>query len=605
MAARDLKVFLRTFSDATGITKLGQHIKQHSIVVKGLASAYKATGAAGKAAFSLISSQLRMIRNAAAVTAAALTGIGIKGVSAFMKQDDAAKSLAASLTSLGYNADSLMPQFTRLADEIQRLTRIGDDQTLGLAGTLLNFGVTPEKIEPAIRGTIGLATAMRMDLGSAAQYLALAYEGQFTMLARYIPALRTATDDAEKMAIVQGVMARGFEQAQASAGTLAGRWDQLRNRIGDLWERIGQAVSEALNLSGAFGKAEGAVKSLIESAVWDRITTGLRNAVGYVVTQVKTAYDLVAYLRSQDFGMARLAEVGKTVVVELITMAVTLLLALLKANMAVFIGLVKMVAAVFKKEIFDVLRMIPFLKQQVSKMAYDKVQGLSKDEGNELVRSLGFSSGREMADSQAFKSGSLDSAIAAFQSSAGVVKAMSETAGKLEKTLKDVDAQWEKSKENIRASGRKASGGEFDWDQRAAGNRAELETFFNDKPAPAAPTGPTRAELERRAAAARRQLQEMEWKRQEADAVSKISREATPEEQRFSQWQQQNKGRKFASNSFSAREGEQLSASASTSRAAADQSAAEAAEALVSITAMIRDLSTRLKDVEGQIRNAP
>ncbi len=473
MAARDLKIFLRTFSDATGLTRLGQHIKAHSITVRGLAAAYKATGAAGKAAFSLISSQLRMIRNAAAVTAAALTGIAIKGVSAFMKQDDAAKSLEASLASLGYDADRLMPRFTRLADEIQRLTRIGDDKTLGLAGTLLNFGVTPEKIEPAIRGTIGLATAMRMDLGSAAQYLALAYEGQFTMLARYIPALRTATDDAEKMAIVQGVMARGFEQAQAAAGTLSGRWDQLKNRIDDLWGRIGQAVAEALNLQGAFAKAERAVNSLIESAVWDRITTGLRNAVGYVVTQVKTAYD---------------------------------------------------------------------------------------------------------------------------------------TAGKLKKTMDDVDAQWQKSKENIRASGRKASGGEFDWSQRAADNRAELETFFNadpapppsapgSKPPPAAPRK-SRAQLER-------ELAELQMQAIAAKMDQDYAAGQTPEEQRYAQWQRREGQRNYSPRSHEYQKGQDLGKAAATSRQEADQAAKEAAAALVEITGLMKAMATGLKDMQGQIRNMP
>ncbi len=227
MAHKEYKILLKTLADISGISKLTAYLTTHNKGVRGLIVTYKALHATGAAAlralstgFSLLGAQMRMIRNAAMAVAAALTGIAIKGVKSFMESDDAAKSLSASLTSLGYDADELMPKFQAMASELQNLTRVGDDETLSLASTLLNFGIAPDKIEPAIRGTIGLAKAMRMDLGSAAQYLALAYEGQFTMLARYIPALRTATTDAEKMAIVQGVTARGFEQAQASAGTL-------------------------------------------------------------------------------------------------------------------------------------------------------------------------------------------------------------------------------------------------------------------------------------------------------------------------------------------------------------------------------------------------
>jgi len=604
MAARDLKVYLKTFSDASGLTKLGQHIRQHSVMVRGLGNAYKAAGAAGKAAFSVIGAQLRMLRNGALALTAALTGISIKGVASFMKQQDATEGLRASLVSLGYDAGKLMPQFEGLANEIQALTRIGDDEVMTLAGTLLNFGVMPEQIDKSVRGVIGLSKAMRMDLGSAAQYLALAQEGQFTMLARYIPALRTATTDAEKMAIVQGVMARGFEQAQASAGTLAGRWDQLKNRIGDLWEKIGQTVSESLNLTGAFQKAEAAVARLIDSAVFDKIAAGLRTAVSYVIVQVKTVYDLIQHLRSQDFGMTRIAEVGKTVVVELITMAVTLLLALLKANIAVFVALAKIVAAAFKEELLDVLRLIPGMTNTVEKMAYENYYKQSDAGKQGMAENLGFSDSKAMMrEVTTGKRPDLIASMAAFNSGEGVTKAITEAGGKLKDTLKDVDAQWQKSKANMAAAAGKASGGTFNYGEAAADNRAELDTFFNTPqtaPLVSRRTAPrkSRAELER-------ELEQLQMQATAAKMDQEFAAGQTPEEQRLAKWQKSNSGRNYASGSFAAQEGQKLSQAAQSSRQEANQAAEEAAATLASISGMMSTLVSGLKDLEGQMKNQP
>jgi hypothetical protein len=503
-----------------------------------------------------------------------------------------------------------MPKFTALASELQLLTRVGDDETLSLASTLLNFGVAPEKIEPAIRGTIGLATAMRMDLGSAAQNLALAYEGQFTMLARYIPALRTATTDAEKMAIVQGVMARGFEQAQAASGTLAGRWDQLKNRVGDLWEKIGQTVAEALNLSGAFEKAERAVNSLIDSAVFDKIATGLRSAVSYVIVQVKTAADLISHLRSQDFGMTRMAEVGKTIVVELVTMAVTLLMALIKSQISVLITIVKVVAAVFKKELLDVVRMIPGLRGKVADMALDKAESLDYNKTEEMAKSLGFKSSQEMYGSDKFKSGNLDSSIAAYESTSGIADEIKKTSEKIKDTLKDVDAQWEKSKGSIKASAGVASGGGFNWDAAAAGNKTELDTFLGKTSAPAGPEPKDpmweKAKLEREKQELAAKLAELQ--RQENDVKSRAGQSvstAAAASSQFSQWQSREGKRNYSPRSHEYQTGQSLAAAARSSQSDADKAAAEAAQTLASLAGMISQFSTRLKDVEGQIRNAP
>jgi hypothetical protein len=101
----------------------------------------------------------------------------------------------------------------------------------------------PDKLETATRGAIGLAKALDLDSSAAARYTALAMQGEFTILQRYVPALRAATDAAEKERIVMALMTRGYRQAQAEVETLSGQKKQLSNLIGDLMEDIGAGLA--------------------------------------------------------------------------------------------------------------------------------------------------------------------------------------------------------------------------------------------------------------------------------------------------------------------------------------------------------------------------
>ena len=711
MAARDLKVYLKTLSDASGLTKLGQYIKAHSALVRGLGATYKAAGAAGKAAFSLIGAELKFMRNAAIGGAGALA-VAVKEGAAlniqlaqavnmfggnklgnFVKFRTEILNLSSELgisskaiTEALYQAGSaqMAPDQSFLAIRKAAQGAVADGAELkdvmqGIIAGVKNFGgdvdQTAEQLYRIVQlgqttfGEVGqylnqvgpVAAANKVSLGEVGGAIAqltsktIPLSQSVVMLRNMMSRLNTILGDGwresytfqeameavaksvnysqsamgklfgmEGMAGVSALVGSNFAEASKQAAEFNGQLngltqgaqfvDQFRG-FGKIWETIRNYVKEigseieqrwAPRIQFIAAKLEELRKGDGWKALVDSVSSKLESTVTWVIVQVKTAADLIEHLRSQDFGMARMAEVGKTVVVELITMAVTLLLALLKANMDVFIGMVKMVAAVFKKEIFDVLRMIPFLKQQVSKMAYDKTQKLSKEEGNELVKSLGFSSGREMANSKEFKSGSLDSAIAAFQSSQGVMDAMSEAGGKLKETLKDVDAQWQKSKANMAAAAGKASGGTFNYGEAAADNRSELDTFFNT-PQNAAPASllsrrvaprKSRAQLER-------ELEELQMQATAAQMDQDYASGQTPEEQRYAQFSQGKRGQNFAPNSFSARQEQQLSSAAEKSREEANKAAEEAAATLSSISGMMSTLVSGLKDLEGQMKNQP
>lgn len=165
--------------------------------------------------------------------------IGVYGV-----QELAENRLAAAIKATGGDVDVLLGQYKGLATQIQRVTTVGDEQTLGLIQQATNLGIASGRMEEATKGAIGLSKAFGIDMNTAIRGVALAFEGNYTQLSRYIPALRTAGDEAERQAILQKAMADGFAIAQSEAGTFAGKMEQLQNAWGDIKEIIGGFLAE-------------------------------------------------------------------------------------------------------------------------------------------------------------------------------------------------------------------------------------------------------------------------------------------------------------------------------------------------------------------------
>jgi hypothetical protein len=129
------------------------------------------------------------------------------------------------------------------ADRIQQITLIGDEETQKLMSAAMNMGIAMNQVSSATKGAIGLAekyAEVGLTQQTAMKGIALAYKGEFTQLSRYIPELRTAADDAEKMEILQRSMAEGFDMASAAIETQTGKYVQLQNKYGDLKEIIGE-----------------------------------------------------------------------------------------------------------------------------------------------------------------------------------------------------------------------------------------------------------------------------------------------------------------------------------------------------------------------------
>ena len=174
-------------------------------------------------------------------SARAVYSFSKKSVLAAAEQQKADAMLAQSLANVGYKSDAALQSLKAFAGEIQKDTIYGDEYTEQIMALGLNLGLTGKQIKEATKGAIGLTAALggKMALEDAIKNVAAAYQGEFTMLNRYVFEMRKVKTNAEKMAILQRKMADGYKMAKVEAQKGLGPVTQM-------WNALGDAVNETI-----------------------------------------------------------------------------------------------------------------------------------------------------------------------------------------------------------------------------------------------------------------------------------------------------------------------------------------------------------------------
>ena len=165
-------------------------------------------------------------------------------VKAYGEQEKVERLLQKAMESTGQYSAAAFEELKRYASEIQNLTTVGDETSLKLMQLGLSMGVSSDKIKDATKYAIGLSKAYDLDLKSAMKMVALAFEGDFNMLQRYLPELKKLKDNTEKQAVAFKRFGEGWGIATEEAKTAEGALIQLNNIIGDFKERIGGALTD-------------------------------------------------------------------------------------------------------------------------------------------------------------------------------------------------------------------------------------------------------------------------------------------------------------------------------------------------------------------------
>jgi len=175
-------------------------------------------------------------------------------VKAYGEQEKVERLLQKAMESTGQYSVAAFEELKRYASEIQNLTTVGDEASLKLMQLGLSMGVSSDKIKDATKYAIGLSKAYDLDLKSAMKMVALAFEGDFNMLQRYLPELKKLKDNTEKQAVAFKRFGEGWGIATEEAKTAEGALIQLNNTIGDFKERIGESLTGSDEFKESIGK---------------------------------------------------------------------------------------------------------------------------------------------------------------------------------------------------------------------------------------------------------------------------------------------------------------------------------------------------------------
>jgi hypothetical protein len=266
-------------------------IRAKNAVAAGLAKAEAMFKSFGESVKNIGAGLLSFGKNAAigfGSATAAVVAFSVKALSAYAEQQKAEMALAGSLRAYGESADAVIPKLKEIAARIQDETAADDDAVIAGMAKIRMLGVQTDKLEEAAKATLALKS-IGIEEAAAQRYVALAMQGNYTMLQRYIPALRTATDEADKARIVNEFFARGYQQQKDLLNTTSGAWRNLKGRIGDALESIGEAIDKSAGIKNALNQAATAVKNFgdavdrwIQSEKFQRLQTtfvGIVNAM--------------------------------------------------------------------------------------------------------------------------------------------------------------------------------------------------------------------------------------------------------------------------------------------------------------------------------------
>ncbi len=162
-------------------------------------------------------------------------------------QEEAVSRLIATLKKEGIYTEALSASLQELASDIQGVTTEGDELTLSNIALMQNLGhLAEDQIPDATRAAIGLAKVMGVDSTTAFKLLGRAASGNSDMFTRYGITLDKTLSDQEKFNELLRIGADGFQLAEAEAKTGAGAIKQFGNLVGDLKEKLGDLIKEAL-----------------------------------------------------------------------------------------------------------------------------------------------------------------------------------------------------------------------------------------------------------------------------------------------------------------------------------------------------------------------
>lgn len=255
MVDKEVKLKIKAVKEGKGLEQTQAGLKK---VDKGV----KKTASTAKKGFKAMgSSWMEFAKGILAVeifkqVSRAIVNFAKDSIEAFAKQEQALARLTSALKNQNEYTEENIKLLTDQAKALQRITTFGDEQIISAQAMLASFALTTDQIKEMTPRMLDLATMTakttggQMDLEQAAKFVGMALGGQAGRLTQagirlddYQKKSFQAADETERFNMLLEIFDQNAGGLAESVGkTATGSIQKFRNVIGDLQEKLGEAL---------------------------------------------------------------------------------------------------------------------------------------------------------------------------------------------------------------------------------------------------------------------------------------------------------------------------------------------------------------------------
>jgi len=173
-----------------------------------------------------------------------LISVAKRSINAAAEQEVAINNLNAALSRSGILTKETSKELVDFASSLQQTSTFGDEAILSITSLLATLTTLDSKgLKGATQSTLDLATALNIDLNTAALLVGKAANGNVSAFARYGIVIEQGTTKTETFANTLTALNSQFGgSANSKLNTYSGSVTSLNNAYGDLFEPIGDVV---------------------------------------------------------------------------------------------------------------------------------------------------------------------------------------------------------------------------------------------------------------------------------------------------------------------------------------------------------------------------
>jgi len=256
MAERELNILIRVKDFFTApFKKLGESAKGAKAPLDDLGKSGEKTAGIFSRLASAIASRFVITLGDAERVLRGIVGVFGSAVTAANEQEAATARLNEALRQTGQFTPAASKALQDLSTALQKETVFSDEAIQNVEQLLIQFGhLATGQVPAATRAVIGLASAKKIDLATAATVVSKALAGETGALTRFGIAIDTTKTGTALYAEIIAKLSPLFGQATVDANTFAGGLARIKNQIGEQLETIGNAVIKNQELGAAFSE---------------------------------------------------------------------------------------------------------------------------------------------------------------------------------------------------------------------------------------------------------------------------------------------------------------------------------------------------------------